>query len=170
PAEAPQRAPGIDANFADAYTNLGNVCLAQGRLDEAAEHYRRALGFKPDVAETHNNLGIVLAARGDFEQAASRFQWALGRKPDFVDAHNNLARAFLSRGRPNEALAALEGALATAETAETKSLFVQCVRALPVTPETEHFRSLLSRALADPWGRANDLAPVAARVIKQDSV
>jgi tetratricopeptide (TPR) repeat protein/SAM-dependent methyltransferase len=169
-AEALERALGIDANFADAHTNLGNVYLAQGRLDEAAERYRHALALEPDVAEAHNNLGIVLAARGDFEEAARQFERALARKPDFVDAHNNLARAFLSVGQPNEALAALERALATAETAETKSLFVQCVHVLPIVPDSEHFRSSLIRALSEPWGRANDLAPAAVRVIKQDDV
>jgi tetratricopeptide (TPR) repeat protein/SAM-dependent methyltransferase len=169
-AEAMERALGIDANFADAHTNLGNVYLAEGRPDAAAERYRHALALKPDVAETHNNLGIVLATQGNFEEAAREFRWALARKPDFIDAYNNLARVFLSMGQPNEALVALERVLATEETAETKSLFVQCVRALPLAPESAHFRSLLIRALSEPWGRANDLAPAAARVIKQDAV
>jgi tetratricopeptide (TPR) repeat protein/SAM-dependent methyltransferase len=169
-ADALGHALGIDANFAEAHANLGNVCLAQGRLDEAAERCRHALSLKPDLAEAHNNLGIVLMAQGDFEEAARRFQQALARKPDFVDAYNNLARTFLSMGQPNEALAALERVLATAETAETKSLFVQCVRALPLAPESAHFNSLLIRALSEPWGRANDLAQAAARVIKQDGI
>ena len=164
-----ERALSIDGNFADAHANLGNVHLALGRLDEAAQCYRRALALKPDVVETHNNLGIVLAARGDFQEAGRRFEWAVTRKPDFIDAHNNLARAFLSIGQPDNALGALRRALAIAETAETKSLFVQCVRVLSAPPDTEDFRSLLVRALAEPWGRANDLAAAAARVVKQDN-
>ena len=169
-AEELERALGIDGTFADAHTNLGNVYLAQGRLDEAAQCYRQALALKPEVAEAHNNLGIVLAARGEFEEANLRFRGAIARKPDFVDAHNNLARASLSMGQPADALAALLRALAIAETPETKSLFVHCVRALPVVPETEDFHALMIRALSEPWGRANDLAPAAARVVKQDGV
>jgi tetratricopeptide (TPR) repeat protein/SAM-dependent methyltransferase len=164
-----ERALAIDANFADAHANLGNVRLAQGRLDEAAQCYQRALTLKPELAEVHNNLGIVRAARGDFEEASRRFQQALARKPDFVDAYNNLARAFLSLGQADNALGALRRALAIAETAETKLLFVQCVGALPALPDVEDFRSLMMRALSEPWGRVNDLAPVAARVVKQDS-
>jgi tetratricopeptide (TPR) repeat protein/SAM-dependent methyltransferase len=169
-AEELARAIGIDATFADAHTNLGNVYMAQGRLDEAAQRYRHALALKPEVAEAHNNLGIVLAARGEVEEASLRFRDAIARKPDFVEAHNNLARASLSTGRPADALAALLRALAIAETPETKSLFVHCVRALPVVPASEDFHALMIRALSEPWGRANDLAPAAARVVKQDGV
>jgi tetratricopeptide (TPR) repeat protein/SAM-dependent methyltransferase len=162
-----ERALSIDKNFPDAHANLGNVHLALGHLDEAAQCYQRALALKPDLVEIHNNLGIVLAARGDLQEAGRRFELAVTRKPDFIDAHNNLARAFLSIGQPDNALGALRRALAIAETAETKSLFVQCVRLLPAPPDTEDFRSLLVRALAEPWGRANDLAAAAARAVKQ---
>ena len=85
-----ERALSINPDFADAHSNLGNVLLAQGRLDEAAQCYHRALALKPDLAGAHNNLGIVLAAQGRFEEASRCFQQALARKPDFIDAYNNL--------------------------------------------------------------------------------
>jgi tetratricopeptide (TPR) repeat protein/SAM-dependent methyltransferase len=164
-----ERALSINSNFADAHANLGNVRLAQGHLDDAAQCYRRALALKPELAEVHNNLGIVLLARGNFMEACRRFEAALARKPDFIDACNNLARAFLSMGQPDNALGALRRALEIAETKETKSLFVQCARVLPVSPDSDDFRALMIRAMSEPWGRGNDLAPVAARVVKQDS-
>jgi tetratricopeptide (TPR) repeat protein/SAM-dependent methyltransferase len=163
-----ERALAINANFADAHANLGNVLLAQGRVDEAAQCYRRALALKPDIPEAHNNLGIVLAAQGKFAQASLCFQSALARKPDFIDAYNNLGRAFLSLGQPDNALGALRRALTVAETAATKTLFVQCVAALPALPDVDDFRALMLRALSEPWGRANDLAAVVARLVKQD--
>jgi tetratricopeptide (TPR) repeat protein/SAM-dependent methyltransferase len=163
-----ERALAISPNFADAHANLGNALLADGRLEEAAQCYERALALKPELSEAHNNLGIVLAARGAFAEAAQRFQRALAAKPDFIDAYNNLARAFLSMGQPDHALGALRRALAITETEGTKALFVQCVQALPVPPDVDDFRALMLRALAEPWGRANDLGPVAARLIKQD--
>ncbi len=163
-----ERAVSLAANSADAHANLGNVRLAQGRLDEAAQCFHRALALKPEIVETQNNLGIVLAAQGDFQEAIRRFQLALARKPDFIDAYNNLARAFWSTGQVDNALGVLRRALAIAETAATKSLFVQCVQRLPVPPDVEDFRSLMIRALSEPWGRTNDLAPVAARLVKQD--
>jgi tetratricopeptide (TPR) repeat protein/SAM-dependent methyltransferase len=163
-----ERAVGINANFADAHANLGNVRVAQGRLEEAAQCFRRALALKPDLVEAQNNLGIVLAAQGNLEEAGRCFQLALARKPDFIDAYNNLARVFWSTGQADNALGVLRRALAIAETATTKALFVQCVQRLAVPPDVEDFRALMVRALSEPWGRTNDLAPVAARLVKQD--
>jgi tetratricopeptide (TPR) repeat protein/2-polyprenyl-3-methyl-5-hydroxy-6-metoxy-1,4-benzoquinol methylase len=164
-----ERAVGINANFADAHANLGNVRLAQGRLTEAALCFHRALALKPDIVEAQNNLGIVLTAQGDVETAIRCYESALTRKPDFVDAYNNLARAFWATGQVDNALGVVRRALAITETAATKSLFVQCVQRLAVPPNVEDFRALMVRALSEPWGRTNDLAPVAARLVKQDA-
>ena len=49
-----------------AHYNLGFALAAEGRIDEAIEHYRKALEIKPDYAEAHNNLGCRLGeARPD---------------------------------------------------------------------------------------------------------
>jgi tetratricopeptide (TPR) repeat protein/2-polyprenyl-3-methyl-5-hydroxy-6-metoxy-1,4-benzoquinol methylase len=163
-----EHALSIDVNSADAQANLGNVRLAQGHLAEAEQCYRRALALRPEAAELDNNLGVVLAALGDFEEAGRRFHLALARKPDFIDAHENLARVFLSMGQPGNALVALQRALAVCETTQTKSLFVQCLRVLPALPDFTDLRSLLIRALSESWGRANDMAAAAARMVKLD--
>ena len=163
-----EHAISVNPNFADAHCNLGNVLLAQGRLDEAAQRYVRAIDLQPDLSGAHNNLGIVLAARGKFEEAGHRFQSALASKPDFIDAYNNLARVFLSLGQPDNALRVVRRALSVAQTSDSKSLFVQCAKALAVPPDVEDFRALLIRALSEPWGRPHDLATVAAAAAKQD--
>ena len=163
-----EQALSINPDFADAHSNLGNVLLAQGRLEQAEKCYQRALALEPDLAGAHNNLGIVLLSRGRFEEASEHFQRALARSPDLIDAYNNLARAFMALGQPDHALGGLRRALAIAEAADTRSLFVQCVKMFAVPPDGEDFRALLIRALSEPWGRANDLAPVAARLVRQD--
>ena len=164
-----QRALAVNPNFPDAHASLGNVFLAQGRLSDAAQCYQRALDLKPDLPEANNNLGIVLSAQGNFAEAARRFQLAIARKPDFVDAYNNLARVFLSTGQMDNALGALRRALAIRETADTQALFVQTVRGLQVPPDVDDFRALFWRALSEPWGRVNVLAPVAAKIVKQSA-
>ena len=164
-----QRALTVNPNSPDAHASLGNVFLAQGRLSDAAQCYQRALDLKPDLPEPNNNLGIVLSAQGNFAEAARRFQLAIARKPDFIDAYNNLARAFLSSGQIDNALGALRRALAIRETAETQALFVQTVRGLQVPPDIDDFRALFWRALSEPWGRVNRLAPVAAKIVKQSA-
>jgi Tfp pilus assembly protein PilF len=143
------RALGFNANIAEAHANLGDVCLAQGRVHDAVERYQRALALKPELAEVHNKLGVALAALGRFEEAGRRFEAALSRKPEFIDAYGNLARTLLSLGQAQDALIVLKRALAIAETPEIKSLFVQCVRCLPVLPNADDFRAIMLRALSE---------------------
>ena len=162
-----QRALGIDAGSADAHANLGNVLLAQGKLADAAQCYQRALAIRPESPEASNNLGLVLTAQGEFAQAGRRFELAIGRKPDFIEAYNNLARALLAVGQADSALDVLRRALAVRETPETKALVAQCLRGLRHFPEGGDVRALMVRALSGPWGRANDLAPAAAKLVKQ---
>jgi tetratricopeptide (TPR) repeat protein/SAM-dependent methyltransferase len=162
-----ERALRVNANFADAHANLGNVYLAQGRLDDAAQSLRRALSLRPGLPEASNNLGIVLAAQGEFAEAVRCFELALARKPESIDAYNNLARAFMATGQLDNALGAIRRALGIREMAETRGLFVECAKLLPAPPDIEDFRALLLRALEERWGRGNDLARVAAKVVKQ---
>ena len=71
---------------------LGNALEAQGRLDEAIEHYRRALELDPAFAEAHNNLAVAYAKRGDLDRALAAMREALRLKPEFPEAQQNLAR------------------------------------------------------------------------------
>ena len=77
-------------DIAEAYNNLGNVLLDQGKLDEAAAQYEQAVALKPDLFQAHNNLGNILAEQGKLDQAVARFEQALALKPDLAEAHNNL--------------------------------------------------------------------------------
>ena len=154
----------INPNFADAHANLGNVLLAQGRLDEAAQRYQRALALKPDLAGAHNNLGIVLAAQGQFEEASRRFQLGAGAQAGLHRRLQQSGARVHGAGAAGQRAGGVAARARVAETADTKSLFVQCVKFLAVPPDVEDFRALLIRGLSEPWGRTNDLAPVAARL------
>ena len=46
-----------------AQNNLGIALAAQGRVDEAIQHFDRALRLNPDDAKAHNNLGKALASQ-----------------------------------------------------------------------------------------------------------
>ena len=45
-------------------TNLGVTLQAEGRLDEAADHYHRAIALAPDYPPAYNNLATALRAKG----------------------------------------------------------------------------------------------------------
>ncbi len=94
-----------------AHNNLGNVLVAQNKLEEAAAHYRKALSIKPDHTNSYNNLGLISARRNNLEEAVSYYTEALRIEPDYVQAHNNLANALARQGRFEEALAHYSEAL-----------------------------------------------------------
>ena len=48
---------------------MGNLHRDQGRLHEAAEHYRHALRVRPGFHDATTNLALVLAAEGRVEEA-----------------------------------------------------------------------------------------------------
>ena len=83
---------------ARARNNLGLALKKEGRLEEAAEHYRAAVRLAPEFAETHHNLGIVLRELGALEEAAACFRAALQLKPTFAEAQANLARTLRDSG------------------------------------------------------------------------
>ena len=92
--------------------NLGNALQAQGKLDEAVEHYRKALALKPDYAEAHTNLGNALQAQGHLAAAAESYRRALALKPDLAVTHYNLGNVLQAQGKLGEAVGSYRKALA----------------------------------------------------------
>lgn len=84
-------------------SNLALAFQEDGRLEEAAAHYRRAIEIRPDYAPAYNNLGVMQRSVGLVDQAIATYQQALAIKGDYPDAHYNLANALLERNRPAEA-------------------------------------------------------------------
>jgi len=164
-----RRALTLKPDYAEALNNLGNVLAQRGKIADAEREYRAALAHRPKFAEALNNLGILLLARGETADAGQRFQEALAYQPDFIDAGNNLARATLAAGDGNAALAILRRMLAIGETAETRALVAEALKAARSLADGSELRTLIVRALTEPWGRANDLAQAAGRLLKQDA-
>ena len=64
----------IDPNFSDANGNLGNILLAQGKVDQAAWHYREELRINPTNIEALSNLGSALGTLGKLDEAVGEFR------------------------------------------------------------------------------------------------
>jgi len=90
---------------------LGWALQEEGRLDEAAPHYRAALQLQPDAAMAHLNLAGLHEELGDLAEAEAALRTALKVQPTFALPHGRLAT--LLRGKlPDDDLAALEQRLA----------------------------------------------------------
>jgi len=88
-----------------AHLGLGLAEFHQGKLVEAAAHYREAIRLNPDYAEAHNNLGVVCFRQGKFVEAAAHYNLAIRLDPGSTGSHNNLGLVRLHQGKFAEAAA-----------------------------------------------------------------
>jgi predicted TPR repeat methyltransferase len=101
----------IKPDYAEAYSNLGNVLQDLGQLDEAKESYNKALALKPDYIEAYSNLGKVLQDLGEPDEAIKSYNKVLTLKPDWAEAHYNLGNVLKDQGKLDKAMESLGKAL-----------------------------------------------------------
>ena len=81
-----------------AHNNLGTELAEQGKVDEAAEHFRVVLQLNPACDDARNNLGRYLAERGKQDEAKAQIEAVLRRNPRHVGAHRNLGYVLFTEG------------------------------------------------------------------------
>jgi tetratricopeptide (TPR) repeat protein len=82
---------------------LGLALAGQGRIDEAAGHFRQAVRLRPDFVEAHLNLGKCLKHQGKRAEAIAQFRTALRYRPQEATAHVLLGEQLKQEGRTAEA-------------------------------------------------------------------
>lgn len=100
----------IEADYADAYTNLGLVLVEQGRAEEAETATREAIRLWPDDPSAHNSLGVALREQERLTEAEAAHREAIRLNPNFAYAHYSLGLVLERQGRLEEAEAAFEQA------------------------------------------------------------
>jgi tetratricopeptide (TPR) repeat protein len=164
--DAYRRALALRPDYADAHNNLGVMLAARGALGDAIAQYRQAIRLRPDFVAALDNLGLALSRAGDSDAAIDCFRRALAVDPDGLDALHHLARELFARGEAAAAVRRLAPALDRNATAETRSIFVQCLRGLP-DDALDETREHVLRALAEGWAHNGDLEQVCMRLIKR---
>lgn len=86
-----RRAIRLDPSDPVAQLNLGNVLLARGRVDAAAERFAQAAALDPDSARAWYNLAYAQDELGRRRAALQSLRRAVRADPSFADAHYNLA-------------------------------------------------------------------------------
>jgi len=111
-AEAHYRAAlAIDEGYLEAATNLAELLLRRGRVEDALAPLARARALAPDDARLAATEGLALARTGDPERGVAVLEAAIATAPDDPVAHNNLGIASLAAGRARAAMTAFEEAL-----------------------------------------------------------
>jgi tetratricopeptide (TPR) repeat protein/2-polyprenyl-3-methyl-5-hydroxy-6-metoxy-1,4-benzoquinol methylase len=164
-AESYERALAINPGYAEVHFNLGVLAARQGQNSKAASSLRRAVEIKPDFGRAHHTLGTVLSSFGQLDAAAASLRRALSLEPESAEILYNLAMILLSNGQSPEALDLIVPALERNPRSTTKLAFVGCVARTRFLVDDARIRSLLTTAIAEPWGIPYELCAPALSLI-----
>lgn len=96
---------------AEAYYNLGTLCLRRKQFEKARTYLEKAVQLKPGHAEAWNNLGMVAAEAGHTDEAVSDFKQSLQFRPDYTIALLNLGNLYRRQKMFGEAQQLLKRAM-----------------------------------------------------------
>jgi tetratricopeptide (TPR) repeat protein len=96
-----QQALQLSPNSAKTHNNLGNIYVAQKRLDLAEKEFRTVLRLDPGNRDGNYNLGVLLLAKGSAAEAIPHFERV---RPANLATTFNLIHAYLESKRTPEAL------------------------------------------------------------------
>lgn len=94
----------VDANFGDAWLDLGNAVLLLGEQESAEQHFRNAAKCSKDPTEGLFALGKVLLDQGKLVDAVEQFNLLLKRNPTNVSAICKLGVAYQQLGQFSNAI------------------------------------------------------------------
>ena len=164
-----RRALALNPNIAEAHNNCGNALNDLGRLEEAIACYQQALVLMPDLVQAHNNIAVVLWNQGELEEAKVIFRQIIQSHPTYVAALDNLASLLSVQGDVVAATNVICQSLKLQQTQKAQRTFVEVIRNGRWIEDNDTIRSLMVRALTEPWGRPSDLAQVGAELLKLDA-
>ncbi len=101
--QAMQQALAAEPENADAWNNLGAVCMRIRRMSEAREAFERAYRLDPGRADFLVNLGSLSLKQSDPDKAKEYLELALQLDASHAAAHANLAITLAMFGRLEEA-------------------------------------------------------------------
>ena len=86
------------------HTNLGQVLVRQGSLDQGIGHYAEAIRINPGAAKAHTSLGNALLDEGRVDEAIGHLTEAVQLDPTSSDERYNLGNAFGRKQQYREAI------------------------------------------------------------------
>jgi Tfp pilus assembly protein PilF len=83
----------LDPGLMAAWSNLGALQRAGGRLDDALASFKRAVALDPGSTAARINLALALSEAGDIDQALEHFAQAIECDASIPEAHFNQGNA-----------------------------------------------------------------------------
>jgi tetratricopeptide (TPR) repeat protein len=98
-------------SLAEAYVQLGALCLKRGDLDGCLDWNKRAVKARPGFSEGYGNIGFVHMQRGEADEAIEALKKATIFNFRFIQGFVTLATAYLMKGEVDNAIEACLNAL-----------------------------------------------------------
>ncbi len=92
--------------LAEAFVQLGGICLERGDLDGCLRYNEEAANCRAKFPVPWGNIGYVHLQRGEPEKAIRALKKAIKWEPNFIQAHNALATAHFMEGDYDASIAA----------------------------------------------------------------
>jgi hypothetical protein len=87
-----------------AHKNFALALLAEGKIEEAIDHYNMAISLKPDYADDYNNRGTAYNILGQPQCAIKDYNEAIRLKPDYAEAYYNRGTIYSKQGQYKSAI------------------------------------------------------------------
>lgn len=97
--------------FAEAYVQLGGICLQRGDLEGCLNYNRHAKDCRLQYAVPWANMGFCHIQLGKYDEAVKCLKKAINRDPEFVQAHATLGSAHIMAKQYDEGIEASRKAL-----------------------------------------------------------
>ena len=98
-----EKALKLNAYFADAYANIGNIYFKQNNFRKAEDAYKRALGIDNQFVNAHHNLALLLHKENRLNESLEHFRSVIIVEPKNISALYNLAVVLEDLGEYSEA-------------------------------------------------------------------
>lgn len=91
-------------SLAEAYVQLGGICLQRGDLDGCLKYNKHAVRSRAGFSEGYGNIGFVYLQKGNIDEAIPALEKAIRWNPNFLQAYTTLANAYLMKGMIDESI------------------------------------------------------------------
>ena len=93
-------------SLAEAYVQLGGICLQRGDLEGCMAYNQSAIKARAGFSEGYGNIGFVHLQKGEIDEAIRFLKKAINFNANFLQAYATLANAYLMKGLIDESVAA----------------------------------------------------------------
>ena len=80
-------------NLAEAYVQLGGICLHRGDLEGCLDYNKKAVHSRAGFSEGYANIGFVHMQKGEVDEAIYALEKAIKYNAKFLQAYATLANA-----------------------------------------------------------------------------